>query len=150
MKDERITKIYFVDDSDDEHFILNITLKKEKINIDLNMYLSFDDFYEDFQHETKADHLLVVFDLNLPVVNGIQAIKRVRGNRNLRGVVIGICTGSEDPADRRNAIEAGADFFINKPLNKTALMNICSSVEPLSLRETPAGEIQIVRAGLLP
>jgi hypothetical protein len=53
-------------------------------------------------------------------------------------VVSGICTGSEDPADRLSAEKVGARFFIQKPLDLNALKSVCVVVDELEIVTTGA------------
>ena len=61
-------------------------------------------------------------------------------------ILIGICSGSEDPADKRNASESGAHFFVNKPLDLRSLGDVCEACEVLKMRQSETGETTIVWA----
>jgi uncharacterized protein (TIGR02266 family) len=58
---------------------------------------------------------LVILDIYLPIMDGVQVIKEVRADPNLvRLPIIAVSAGGE--AARRAAMAAGADFFLDKPM----------------------------------
>jgi CheY-like chemotaxis protein len=60
----------------------------------------------------RLDPDLIVLDVNLPDVDGLQACRQVKqGNPALRVVVF---TAADDPDVRRRAFESGASDFVNK------------------------------------
>ena len=58
---------------------------------------------------------LVVLDVMMPHVDGIQLCKAIKSNKNTQGIPIIILTASEDVSVRKSCMEAGADKFIKKP-----------------------------------
>jgi len=66
---------------------------------------------------------LIVCDLLMPRCNGFQLCRMVRKNPNLCDFTrIIVTTGGGYPTDRANAIEAGADECLVKPLNRNHLI----------------------------
>jgi DNA-binding NarL/FixJ family response regulator len=62
---------------------------------------------------TAVDPDVVLLDLNMPNVNGLQALPELR--RRLPGTKVFVLTTSQAPHERRLALEAGAHGFIVKP-----------------------------------
>lgn len=60
---------------------------------------------------------LIVLDLKIPIISGIDVISRIRSSKNpkLRAVPILVITGASD-SERWKAIEAGATTTLAKPL----------------------------------
>src|SRR3954462_854832 len=58
---------------------------------------------------------LVVLDLNMPDIGGVEVIEFVRGQDALRGLPICVVTTRGDEASRARALSAGADRFMTKP-----------------------------------
>ena len=65
--------------------------------------------------EDKFD--LAVIDLDMPIVNGFQVIRRVRNDPALRGLPIVVVTGREDVESIDRAYDEGATSFVTKPVN---------------------------------
>ena len=80
----------------------------------------------------KPDAILV--DLNLPLEDGIDIIKRVKRAYPRLGVVV--LTARVRSIDRKMAYEAGADVFLTKPAGpdevSMVLKSVCRRVAPLA------------------
>lgn len=142
-----ITDLHFIDDSQDECAITRLLLKKEKIRINLLTYSDFNAFFQLIHADPVLDlkSNIVVIDLNLIVSSGVDAVRELRKYREYDEMIIGICTGSEDPKDRLDAMQAGADFFVTKPLNGVAIQRICESVNCLRYLAFSNKEHKVVR-----
>ena len=136
-----IERIVYVEDSDDEVFLTRIVFARERVAAELVHYPRFDAMERDLADGTLGGlaACLVVVDLNLKLTKGTDAVRRLRAMPAADGAVIGVCTGSEDPADRRDAIAAGADFFVGKPLDSACLERICETVPRLRFARAPDG-----------
>ena len=65
---------------------------------------------------------LVIMDIQMPVMDGIEAIRRMREEKNGRRVkIIGITAGAFDDR-RQKTLDAGSDDFIRKPFQPAALI----------------------------
>ena len=59
---------------------------------------------------------LVILDLNMPVVNGYEVLRRVRANKAIRGFMpMLVFTADASGAARSEALELGASDFLTKP-----------------------------------
>lgn len=65
--------------------------------------------------EKKPD--LVLMDIQLPGINGIEALRRVRADPACARIPIVAFTASVTPADRSQISAAGFDGFLGKPIN---------------------------------
>jgi two-component system, chemotaxis family, chemotaxis protein CheY len=65
---------------------------------------------------------LVVLDLNMPDIGGIEVIEFVRGQDALRHLPIIIVTTRGDDASRSKSMEAGASRFMTKPFTPDAIL----------------------------
>ena len=62
-----------------------------------------------------APFSLVVLDLNMPDVSGVEVIEFIRSQDKLRALPILVVTPRGDDASRTRVIEAGASGFLAKP-----------------------------------
>jgi signal transduction histidine kinase/CheY-like chemotaxis protein len=69
---------------------------------------------------------VVLMDLNMPVMDGVEAIRRARGEPELAGLRIIALTGDVTRAARDAARDAGADGFLEKPIELSALRRALS------------------------
>jgi len=64
---------------------------------------------------------LVLLDMMMPVMDGVEVARRIKGTPNLQSVpIIGI-TSSNDESFRRDALEAGVEDFLVRPVARTEL-----------------------------
>ncbi len=65
--------------------------------------------------EKKPD--LVLMDIQLPGMNGIEAFKQLRADAKTARIPVIALTASVTPTDRSQITAAGFDAFISKPIN---------------------------------
>lgn len=65
---------------------------------------------------------LVVMDIHLPGISGIEALARVRALPETRAIPVIAFTASVMPQDRHDIIAAGFDAFVSKPINLEAFL----------------------------
>jgi two-component system cell cycle response regulator DivK len=59
---------------------------------------------------------LVLMDIELPGINGIEALKALRADASTAGIPVIAFTASVMPQDRREIMAAGFDAFLSKPI----------------------------------
>ncbi|MCG5541351.1 MULTISPECIES: putative bifunctional diguanylate cyclase/phosphodiesterase [unclassified Halorhodospira] len=82
---------------------------------------------------------LVLVDIQMPVMDGFEFIRRVRGHPDCETVPLVMLTGFEDGASIDRAFELGASDFVTKPVNIPLLQrrirfNLASARRELDLR----------------
>lgn len=65
---------------------------------------------------------LIILDLQLPGVDGLNVCRAIRGDEGLRGVKILAVTGQDVEAAQRQILEAGADDFLGKPFQSEEII----------------------------
>ena len=85
---------------------------------------------------------LIVLDLGLPLVDGLDVARAVRKSSNVPIVML---TGRGDEADRVAGLELGADDYVTKPFSPKELVARVRAV--LRRAEVAATPTDIVRAG---
>jgi DNA-binding response OmpR family regulator len=70
---------------------------------------------------------VVVLDIMLPVVNGMEVLRAVKGSPDLRNIPVLVLTARGQENDRQTALALGADGFITKPFsNRAVVEQICA------------------------
>ncbi len=64
---------------------------------------------------------LVILDLNMPDIGGVEVVEFIRGQDALRDVPILIVTTRGDDVSRSRVMEAGASRFMSKPFSPDQL-----------------------------
>jgi two-component system cell cycle response regulator DivK len=65
--------------------------------------------------ESKPD--LILMDIHLPGMNGIEALKVLRGEAATAAIPVIAVTASVMQQDRKQITEAGFDAYVGKPIN---------------------------------
>lgn len=74
------------------------------------------EFARDHQVEVPA---IVMLDLNLPRIGGLDVLARLRGDPRTATVPVVILTSSDEERDRLRSYEGGCNSFVRKPLDFT-------------------------------
>ena len=115
MKDKLIL---LVEDSPDDEILTIRALKKNKL---LNEVVVAHDGAEalDFLFGENDERLpeLVLLDLNLPKINGLEVLRRIRAEERTRMLPVVILTTSDEERDRVESYKLGANSYIRKPVD---------------------------------
>jgi phosphoribosyl 1,2-cyclic phosphodiesterase/ActR/RegA family two-component response regulator len=85
---------------------------------------------------------IVLCDLLMAPVNGFQFCRKLREIPSLKDIRVIITSGRDFDADRRSALEAGADDYLTKPINVAQLTVLLSRFHPATGEDAappPAG-----------
>ncbi len=137
----RIGTCYVIEDSEDEVYLTRLLFDREKVALEIRHFFEYEKFYSTVVNSDEEDvqTSLTIVDLNLKLSNGIDAVAALKSEASGASRLVGICSGSEDPADKADAKTAGADFFVSKPLNLNAITQIASAIDSLEVREDDSG-----------
>lgn len=106
--------------------------------------------YDVFTARTGAEALsaaverhpdLVMLDLGMPELNGIEVIEGLRG---WSSVPILVVSGRTDSADKVDALDAGADDYVTKPFAADELL---ARIRALTRRQPGSAEEPVIRFG---
>ena len=71
---------------------------------------------------------LMMIDINLPGLDGIELLTRIRSNPELRGVAVVIVRSSSEERDIRRAYDRGCNSYVTKPVDIRELQSLYASV----------------------
>jgi DNA-binding response OmpR family regulator len=71
----------------------------------------------------KDDALLVLLDLNLPDMSGIDILRRVKENTHLKATPVVVLTTTDDAQEIKRCYELGCNVYITKPVNYESFAN---------------------------
>jgi two-component system, chemotaxis family, chemotaxis protein CheY len=83
---------------------------------------------EDALRKITGSVRLVITDLNMPRVDGIELVKRIRANPAYRGLPIVLLTTESQDARKQAARAAGATGWIVKPFKPEQLVAVVKKV----------------------
>jgi CheY-like chemotaxis protein len=65
----------------------------------------------------KGRPLLILLDLNLPDMSGIDILKRIKENDHLRVVPVVVLTTTDDKAEIQRCFDLGCNVYVTKPVD---------------------------------
>jgi two-component system, chemotaxis family, chemotaxis protein CheY len=67
---------------------------------------------------------LIITDINMPDINGLELISYVKNNPNYRNIPLFIISTESSEKDREKGLALGADEYLVKPFNPTKLQEL--------------------------
>jgi two-component system response regulator len=74
---------------------------------------------------------LVVADIKMPKLTGLELLERMRANHLLNGIPFAFLTSSSDRRDRADAARLGADLYLEKPSSVDGYKTMIQSLRGL-------------------
>jgi two-component system, chemotaxis family, chemotaxis protein CheY len=124
---DKMKKILVVDDSQTmRRMVIASLVDLKNISID-----EARDGLEAIEHLAISTADLIILDLNMPDMHGLDVLQFVRSHQNYRSIPIIVLTTRGDTESRSAALAAGASLYITKPFepgtlaaNASELLNI--------------------------
>lgn len=95
---------------------------------------------------------LILLDVMMPEMDGFEVCRRLKADPVTQHIPVVMVTALSDNADRVRGLEVGADDFLTKPVNDTALFARVRSLTRLKMmmdewraRETTSGELGVLQ-----
>jgi two-component system, cell cycle response regulator DivK len=112
-----MAKILYVEDNEDNAYMLKRRLERAGFEVvvapDGEQGLAL-------AREQRPD--LILMDLSLPVLDGWEATRRLKGAEATRTIPVIALSAHAMPGDREKALEAGCDDYDAKPVNLPSLL----------------------------
>lgn len=110
--------ILLVEDNEDDELL---TLRAfSKTNVGKSVHVARDGQEAlDYLHGPKAGPrpALILLDLKLPKVDGLEVLRRIRGDDRTRTLPVVILTSSREQQDLVAGYDLGANSYVQKPVN---------------------------------
>jgi len=127
---EKMLNILLVED--DEVDVMNVRRAFKKNNICNPLWVAgngLDGLEMLRSGDMPRDRRLVLLDLNMPRMNGIEFLRELRADPDLRSVPVVVLTTSDDERDRVEAYNLNVAGYILKPVT---LMNFVEAMATLN------------------
>jgi two-component system response regulator len=133
-------EILLVEDNPDDAeltslaFEKNCNIAKNKIHVTrdgveaLEYIFGFADENIDEGTPLKRRPKLILLDLALPKINGLEVLKRIKSHPEAKNIPVVILTGSKNWKDWTNALSLGVAHYIEKPLKSDQIVDAVNLV----------------------
>lgn len=120
-----VTRILLVEDNTFDAKVFRRTLREAKVE---NPITVVSDGVEALtvlrtHPDIDNDDLVVVTDLNMPRINGIDLLEEIRGDAAFSHLPVFVITTSDAPTDREKAYELGVEGYILKTSDDSDQIN---------------------------
>ncbi len=115
--DKTSPKVLVVDDSRTNRRILKTILKEHGYRV-----ATARNGHEAVEAVAVAHPDIVLMDINMPLMNGYEAVRRIKHITGKRVIPVMFVTSLTDDASLATCLDAGGDDFVTFPINETILM----------------------------
>lgn len=136
--DKRDIKILLVDDEPDILEIISYNLSAEGYQI-----ITAENGLEAVKKAKKELPQLVILDVMMPEMDGIEACEHIRKDPNLKNVVITFLTARGEDYSQLAGFDAGADDYITKPIKPKVLISKVKALLRRFKQEDVKGAVKI-------
>jgi CheY-like chemotaxis protein len=84
--------------------------------------------------QDKTNPKLILIDLNLPGLSGLDLLRRIKETKALKYVPIIMFSTSDNPKDVLSSLEFGANAYVTKPLGYANLLKCLSAMHEFWLK----------------
>lgn len=129
----------------------NVRLLEAKLSSEYYDVLTATNGEEALRKAVNDNPDIILLDVMMPGMDGFEVCRRIKDNPAIAHIPVVMVTALTDSEDRVRGLEAGADDFLSKPVNDTALMARVRSLVRLKMtvdewraRETTASQLGVV------
>lgn len=110
-------KILLVEDNEDDQVLCLKAFKKNNIPNEIVIANDGEEALMLLLDVARTPPALILLDLNLPKINGIEVLQKIRSEDRLKLIPVVVLTSSREVKDLRAAYLAGANSYICKPVD---------------------------------
>ena len=120
--------VHLADDDEDDRMLFKEALQEADPNVKVVEAQNGKELIENIKNSNDLDDTVVVVDMNMPKMNGIETIKAIRDDRQIPDLPAVMLSTSNNPDLKKKAIEAGATDYFTKPNSFRALIDIAKKI----------------------
>ncbi len=129
----------------------NVKLLEAKLSAEYYDVVTARNGFEAIEQAKQHKPDLILLDVMMPGMDGFEACRRMKEDVSISHIPVVMVTALSDVSDRVQGLEAGADDFITKPINDTALfarvrslIRIKVLLDELRMRNKTGQEIGVI------
>lgn len=122
--------IFYVEDDEDFAFILEHAVREVREDLTLKVVDDGKNAIATLEQLVEQKHKpkLILLDLNLPGLSGIDVLKKIKEMPFLKYVPVILFSTSDNPKDVKASYEFGANAFVTKPSGYSDLLSCMRSL----------------------
>ncbi|WP_228845231.1 response regulator [Phototrophicus methaneseepsis] len=124
-------KILLVEDDEGHATLVRMNLREAGLDNEIQHVSDGQaalDYIDHFLASKEADSLLILLDLNLPVLDGYAVLESLKQNHLTRRIPIIVLTSTDDDREINHCYELGCNVYLRKPVNYTDFVQAVKSL----------------------
>jgi two-component system, cell cycle response regulator DivK len=117
--------VLIVEDFEDTRYLMRLELERRGFRV-----LEATNGEEAVALDAREQPDIVLMDIGLPVMDGIEATHRIRAQADKRNVLIVALTAHHETEYRANALAVGCDAYVTKPIDFDWLIDLLGRLLP--------------------
>ena len=139
IKQETSTAILIAEDNPGDRTLLETAFKESGIHNrlffaedgqELINYMNEEIVYSD----VNKSSYLILLDLNMPRLNGMETLRIVKGDRRFKQIPVVVLTSSGREEDVRDSYQLGANSYVTKPSDYSEFLDLAKLLKKYWLR----------------
>lgn len=118
-------KVLVVEDFEDTRTVMRLELETRGFRV-----IEATDGEEGVEMAVRERPDIIIMDIGLPHVDGIEATRRIRNDNSMRDVLIVALTAHHETEYRAQALAAGCDAYLTKPVDFDWLIDLLGRLLP--------------------
>ncbi len=132
----------------------NVKLLEAKLTREYFEVLTASDGYQALEKAEREQPDIILLDVMMPGMDGFEVCEKLKANPATQHLPVVMVTALSDTSDKVRGLEVGADDFLTKPVNDTALFSRVRSLTRLKMmmdewraRESTSNELGVIERG---
>jgi len=113
-----VKRILVIEDNETNMYLISFILKKNNYEV-----IEARSGEEGIEFAFKESPHLIIMDIQLPGIDGLETTRRIRESEIDGGIPIIVLTSYAMTGDRERALQAGCNGYIEKPINPDTIMS---------------------------
>ncbi|RYD59093.1 MAG: response regulator [Sphingobacteriales bacterium] len=133
-------RILLVDDDHEDHFIITNSFAEIGCGRAINCLDNSHEMFRQLQAD-REDALpsLIILDMNMPRMNGLETLTMLKGNTNYQHIPVVILSTSVSEREMRDCFRVGAAAYFSKPVDYSESLLVARKIYEFASQ----GELQM-------
>jgi CheY-like chemotaxis protein len=144
MSNQELTTILLVEDDPGHARLVEKNLRRASISnrlITVSNGQAAIDYLSDIECIRDDERMMVLLDLNMPVLDGFQVLQWIKANAQTHQIPVVVLTTTDDSREKARCFELGCDMYLTKPLDYEQFGSLVQALEIfLAVNSTARGE----------
>jgi len=145
-----LKKILLVEDDPNDIELTMIALEKNNLANEVYVVRDGEEALDYLLHRRNiepcdiSNPTVILLDLKLPKINGLEVLRQIRANEQLRMIPVVVLTSSREEPDMKEAYKLGANAYVVKPVNFNEFITAVKEIGLFwaIINEPPPGSIR--------